>query len=215
MASHRSPVAALSIALLLLLAVVPFTTTELERRKSHVEPADEGGYKTYIVQLEQPAGGPGEKDDINAHRAWHQSFLPSMTTPLGEPRLLRSYRTVFTGFAARLTEEELKEVSTKPGFVGSFPNLVSYMQTTRTPAFLGLPNYMGESPNNWPVVGGGIDDFHPSLEDNGFRGIDPPELWKGSCRHDKKCNGKLIGTKNMYSYDPGYLPLDMDNGHVF
>ncbi|CAN6179653.1 unnamed protein product [Urochloa humidicola] len=136
MATHQSPVAARSTALLLLLAVVPFTTAVLEERKPHVEPADEGGYKTYIVRLERPAGGPGEDADADAHRAWHQSFLPSMTTALGKPRLLQSYRTVFTGFAARLTEEELKEVSAKPGFVGSFPNVIGYVQTTRTPAFL-------------------------------------------------------------------------------
>ncbi|CAN6166368.1 unnamed protein product [Urochloa humidicola] len=105
MATHQSPVAARSTALLLLLAVVPFTTAELEERKPHVEPANEGGYKTYIVRLERPAGGPGKDADADAHRAWHQSFLPSMTTALGKPRLLQSYRTVFTGFAARLTEE--------------------------------------------------------------------------------------------------------------
>ncbi|CAL4972570.1 unnamed protein product [Urochloa decumbens] len=201
MASHQL-LAARSIALLLLLAVVPFTTAELEERKPHVEPADEGGYKTYIVQLERPAGGPGEGQDItdgdaDAHRAWHQSFLPSMTTALGKPRLLRSYRTVFTGFAARLTEEELKEVSAKPGFVRSLPNVIVYVQTTRTPTFLGLPNCMGESPNNWPVAGGR----------RVISGV-------SSCHQDMKCNGKLIGTKNMYSYGRGYLPLDMDNGHA-
>jgi hypothetical protein len=44
-----------------------------------------------------------------------------MTTQ-GKLRLLYSYRTVFTCFAAWLTEEELKEVSTKPGFIRSFDN---------------------------------------------------------------------------------------------
>ena len=82
--------------------------------------------------------------DADAHRAWHLSFLPSMTTALDKPRLLRSYRTIFSGFAAQLTEEELKEVSTKPGFVRSL----------RTLAFLGLSNCMGESPNDLPSGGG-------------------------------------------------------------
>ena len=96
---------------------------------------------------------------------------------LGGPRLLRSYKTVFTGCAARLTEGELKEVSRKPGLVRTFPNTIAYHQTTRTPGFLGLPNSMGESPDSWPGAGGrrvivgvidaGIDDGHPSMADTG------------------------------------------------
>jgi hypothetical protein len=59
--------------------------------------------------------------DADAARAWHQSFLPSTTTALGEPRLRRSYQTVVHGFSARLTEDELKIVSAKPGFVRRSP----------------------------------------------------------------------------------------------
>jgi hypothetical protein len=67
--------------------------------------------------------------DADAHRAWHQSFLPSMTTALGEPRLRRSYRTLVHGFSARLTEEEVERVSAKPGFVRAFPSVIRYHQT--------------------------------------------------------------------------------------
>ncbi|CAD6265969.1 unnamed protein product [Miscanthus lutarioriparius] len=155
----------------LLKAVVASTSTtaELDEREPHVEPADEGGYKTYIILLEPPEGG--QDADADAVEAWHRSFLPSTTTAQGKPRLLYSYRTVFTGFAAWLTEEELKELSAKPGFVRSFPNIIYGAQTTHTPSFLGLPKRMGEAPDNWP----GNDDFHPSLEDNGFGSIDLPE----------------------------------------
>lgn len=177
--------------LLLLLAAVASTTAELDEREphiepastiaellkaaltsttvelDHVEPADSDGYRTYIVMLEPPE--EGQDADADAARAWHRSFLPSATTAQGKPRLLYSYRTVFTGFAARLTEEELKEVSAKPGFVRSFDNNIYRAQTTHTTAFLAsfvdLSNHIGESPDNWPGVG-------------------------------------------------GYLPLDMDNGHV-
>jgi hypothetical protein len=66
--------------------------------------------------------------DAAAHRAWHHSFLPSTTTSLGEPRLRRSYCHLVHGFSARLTEDEVKQISTKPGFVGAFPNRIRYLQ---------------------------------------------------------------------------------------
>uniref|UniRef100_A0A0D9X3M0 Inhibitor I9 domain-containing protein n=1 Tax=Leersia perrieri TaxID=77586 RepID=A0A0D9X3M0_9ORYZ len=121
MASHRSLLPA--ALLLLLLAISSDASSDVHhhapaarrrghdaaneqdyRREAHLEPADEAGYRTYIVMLKRPKG----KDmmDADAYRAWHQSFLPSKTTSLGEPRLRRSYRTVIHGFSARLTKEK-------------------------------------------------------------------------------------------------------------
>jgi hypothetical protein len=133
MSTHRSllPEPCITALLFLLLAAVISTdasyTVLQDRREAHLEPADEAGYRTYIVLLEPPAGG--QDMDADAHRAWHQSFLPSMTTALGEPRLRRSYRTLVHGFSARLTEDEVERVSAKPGFVRAFPNVIRYQQT--------------------------------------------------------------------------------------
>jgi len=113
MASHRSLLPPCLAALLLLQAAVMSATVE-HRREAHLEPADEAGYRTYIVLLEPPAGG----QDMDAHI---QSFLPSTTTALGEPRLRRSYRTLIHGFSARLTEEEVEWVSAKPGIRPRLP----------------------------------------------------------------------------------------------
>ena len=44
--------------------------------------------------------------NVTTHRAWHESFLPSKMTDLGEPRLLRSYTFLINGFAARLTKAD-------------------------------------------------------------------------------------------------------------
>ena len=52
--------------------------------------------------------------DKDVHRRWHESFLPSTRTDSGEPRLLCSYRSVFNGFAARLTDAELEALAKKP-----------------------------------------------------------------------------------------------------
>lgn len=93
-AKHRSRTLLL---LLLLLEAARSTSSISELREPHIEAADEARYRTYIVQLERRAAQENMDDD--ARRAWHLSYVPSETTSLGEPRLLSSYRTVFTGFA--------------------------------------------------------------------------------------------------------------------
>jgi hypothetical protein len=135
MARHQSLLPASCIAALLLLLAgaaagaissdVYFTALD-DRREAHLEPTDEAGYRTYIVLLEPPARS--QDMDAGAHRAWHESFLPSTTTALGEPRLRRSYTTVVHGFSARLTEDELKRISAKPGFIRAFPNMIRYKE---------------------------------------------------------------------------------------
>lgn len=70
-------------------------------------------YKSYIVFLRPPP----EADimDHDARLRWYQSFLPSSLTNSGEPRIIHTYKTLFTGFAAWLTEAELNVMSKKPG----------------------------------------------------------------------------------------------------
>lgn len=119
MASHRSrlPTPCIAALLLLLLAAVISSEASSTVLQAHLEPADEAGYRTYIVLLQAPV----QHMDADAHRAWHKSFLPSLRTSLGEPRLRRSYSTLLHGFSARLTEEGMERVSAKPGFVRAFP----------------------------------------------------------------------------------------------
>ncbi|TVU44172.1 hypothetical protein EJB05_03607, partial [Eragrostis curvula] len=110
-----------------------FVGGQQQEEEEGLEPADAGGYRKYLVLLATPSAAElnkfvkdgGEEDDVvAAHRAWHQSFLPSTRTSLGEPRLLWSYHTGVYGFAARLTEDELKVVSGKPGFIHALPNVL-------------------------------------------------------------------------------------------
>lgn len=99
---------------------------------SYIQQARESPrYGTYIVLLWTRKDA--DAMDKDAHRRWHQSFLPSTLTDSGEPRLLHSYIHVFNGFAARLTDAELEEVAKKPGFLHAFPN--------RTGHLLGMPGY--------------------------------------------------------------------------
>lgn len=62
--------------------------------------------------------------DDDARRSWYQSFLPSNLTDSGEPRIVHTYKTLFQGLAAWLTEAELDAMSKKPGFSSWIPEIV-------------------------------------------------------------------------------------------
>ena len=127
--------------------------------------------------------------NVATHRAWHESFLPSKMTDLGEPRLLRSYTFLINGFAARLTKAELQQVASKPGFIRGFPNTICYLQTTQTPMFTWAAgerrgHQEGQHYGARVIIGfldGGIDPRHPSLSDIVYDGGDVPKCWRGSC----------------------------------
>ncbi|KAK8444192.1 hypothetical protein SEVIR_9G096600v4 [Setaria viridis] len=105
--------AALTAAILLPAASVYSSSVMSSRSRPHAR------YRTYIVYLRKPQNADAMADE-DAHRRWHESFLPSTLTDSGEPRLLRSfYRYGIYGFTARLTVAEHAVVAKKPGFVSS------------------------------------------------------------------------------------------------
>ncbi|CAN6184424.1 unnamed protein product [Urochloa humidicola] len=116
------------------------------QEEGELEPADAGGYRKYVVFLSSPSPsemkkfikGDGEDDLAAAHRARHESYLPSTRTSLGEERLLWSFHTVANCFCALLTAEEVKVVSGKPGYINALPNFVYYRQSVADPGFDGL-----------------------------------------------------------------------------
>ncbi|CAL9124966.1 unnamed protein product, partial [Musa textilis] len=71
--------------------------------------------QTYVVQLQAPTASL-DADGLNI---WHKSFLP-VSDDDSDRRLVHSYSHVFTGFSARLTEEEAKSVANKEGFLRGF-----------------------------------------------------------------------------------------------
>ncbi|KAM0890132.1 hypothetical protein ACQ4PT_027260 [Festuca glaucescens] len=159
------------------------------------------GSSTYIILVEPP---PTAADD-GQHRRWHESFLPSLRTDAGDPRLLHSYTEVFSGFTARLTDTELEVVARKSGFVRAFPDRRLRFMTTHTPEFLGLRNGTGlwsdAGYGKGVIIGfldSGIDAAHPSFDDRGVS--PPPARWKGSCKA-ARCNNKLIGAKSLVGGD--------------
>ncbi|CAN6305499.1 unnamed protein product [Urochloa humidicola] len=166
----------------------------------HHEQKESSRYRTHIVIVEEPP-----ETDMASDRHWHESFLPTVLTDSGEPRLVHSYTEVFAGFATRLTDAELEALANQPGFVRSFPDRTLQLATTHTPAFLGLTRGAAGLWNDTGygkgvIVGlldSGIHAAHPSFDDHGM--APPPARWKGSCTGSSaaRCNNKLIGDKSF------------------
>ncbi|CAJ1943530.1 unnamed protein product [Sphenostylis stenocarpa] len=158
--------------------------------------------KTYIIHV----NGPQDKtlaqlDDLES---WYHSFLPpTIMSSEEQPRIIYSYRNVMSGFSARLTEEELREVQKKNGFISARPEMMLHRQTTHTPQVLGLQQQTGlwkESSFGKGVIVGvldsGIMPDHPSFNDAGMP--PPPPRWKGRCELEVTgCNNKLIGARSF------------------
>ncbi|PHT70717.1 hypothetical protein T459_25821 [Capsicum annuum] len=72
--------------------------------------------ETYIVQLEFPDQVFSNSKDLHL---WHQSFLP--TNSNSSSCILFSYHHVFTGFAATLSSDEVKEMGKKWFCVSATP----------------------------------------------------------------------------------------------
>ncbi|XP_071707651.1 subtilisin-like protease [Rutidosis leptorrhynchoides] len=129
--------------------------------------------------------------------------------------MVYAYRHVMKGFAAKLTVEQVNEMTKKDGVISARPQRMLSLHTTHSPDFLGLhPNVGLWSGSNYGkgviigVVDTGITPTHPSYDDTGVP--PPPSKWKGTC-DVVGCNNKLIGLKNYVS-DGGSSGLDK-NGH--
>ncbi|KAA8522319.1 hypothetical protein F0562_013320 [Nyssa sinensis] len=190
---------------------------------SAVEKTEKGTLRTYIVHVKQPEGRVSTQSE--ELKNYHQSFLPiGMTASDNRQRLIYSYQHVISGFAARLTEEEVEAIKKKDGFVSASPERMLRLQTTHTPHFLGLHQEMGvwkESNFGKGVIVGMLDSGvfpnHPSFSGEGMP--PPPAKWKGKCEFNaSQCNNKLIGARSFNiaaqanKGGQGEPPLD-DDGH--
>jgi subtilisin family serine protease len=176
-----------------------------------MEPYDDqkqNNSQVYIVYVKRPEERKWyeslfmQSDDTES---WYESFLPTNTNGLEDdepPRMVYSYRNVATGFAARLTAEEVKAMESKDGFISARPERILSLQTTHTPDFMGLNIQAGgfwEGSNFGKgviigVLDTGILPTHPSFSDEGVP--PPPAKWKGRCEFNgTNCNNKLIGAK--------------------
>ncbi|XP_039137870.1 subtilisin-like protease [Dioscorea cayenensis subsp. rotundata] len=155
--------------------------------------------RTYIVHVQRPKHHELLSDeDIED---WHRSFLPNTSLDTGEPRLVHSYRHAISGFAARLTSEQVRGMESMEGFLSARPSRTLKLATTHTPSFLGFNSQSGLWPDSFMgsgviigVIDSGITPNHASFMDDGK--IPPKPLkWNGTCGFHNKtlCNNKLIG----------------------
>lgn len=174
------------------------------------------GLETYIVHVNLPKGRV--LVDMDDHKTWYQSFLPEAASgEAGSTRLVHSYRHVATGFAAKLSPEEVRELEKVDGFVTARPQKKMSLHTTHSPNFLGLYQNLGvwNSTNYGEgviigVLDTGITPGHLSFDDADMPA--PPAKWKGKCEFNgTACNNKLIGARNFVSDQSG-PPVD-DEGH--
>ncbi|MBA0853222.1 hypothetical protein Goshw_014979 [Gossypium schwendimanii] len=96
-----------------------------------------------------------------------------------------SYKRSFNGFAAKLTNEEAKKLSSFKGVASVFPRKVFHLHTTRSWDFLGnnqtvKRNAAAESNVIVGVIDTGICPESDSFSDEGFG--PPPQKWKGACK---------------------------------
>nr|CAD1843734.1 unnamed protein product [Ananas comosus var. bracteatus] len=174
--------------------------------------------QTFIVHVQRLKGVEFAK--VDDRESWHRSFLPNTTLSSGEPRLIHSYREVISGFAARLSADEVQAMQSLDGFLHAHPSRRLAPLTTYTPDFLGLSGRNGawydDRLGKGVVVGvvdTGVSVEHLSFADDGGM-PPPPQDWRGSCELSggRSCSNKLIGAAAFKGHQP--VPVDGDkNGH--
>ncbi|KAG5593067.1 hypothetical protein H5410_043581 [Solanum commersonii] len=157
----------------LICVLFPYTTNATEQNNSQI----------YIVHCAFPDGKRTTRNqDLESY---YLSFLPATTSDSSReaPRLIYSYRNVITGFAAKLSLEDLKEMEKMEGFVSARPEGLLDLYTTHSVNFMGLNQNMGfwhDSNYGKGVIIGVIDTGifpdHPSFSDYGMP--HPPAKWK-------------------------------------
>ncbi|KAJ8626501.1 hypothetical protein MRB53_019808 [Persea americana] len=166
---------------------------------------NKGGLQTYIIHVTEPE--PTDSPNSVDRESWYRTFLPTSSitgSEDGSDRMIYSYQHVVTGFAAMLSEDEVKAMEKKDGFISAQPDRLLELHTTHTPTFLGLKQEVGVWKNsNWGkgvIIGlldTGVMQDHPSFSDE--RMPPPPPKWKGQCEFSA-CNKKIIGAR---SFDNG------------
>ncbi|MQM22368.1 hypothetical protein Taro_055419 [Colocasia esculenta] len=181
-----------------------------------------GIFQLYVIYM-----GEKQHDDPDLVTAIHHEALStvlgrSFSKDAALESMVYSYRHGFSGFAARLTHAQAKQVAGLPGVLNVTPSRLVKATTTRSWDFLGL------SLNNNPqskllhkakmgegIIVGVVDSVYaddgmvmmvlsgiwPESKSFGDEGFGPvPSRWKGTCQpgqlfNASSCNRKLIGAR--------------------
>ncbi|WJG08018.1 S8 family serine peptidase [Aliiglaciecola sp. LCG003] len=145
---------------------------------------------------------------------------------VGVTDAIYTYEHSFNGFAASLSPAQLAKLKSNPNVLNIWPDELLQMDTSNTPAFLGLTapgglHTLGTKGENViiGVVDSGVWPENPSLSDDGF---DPIEIsrpdWAGECDTgtdpEFACNNKLIGARyfnDSFAQNNTILPGEFDS----
>ncbi|XP_044489800.1 subtilisin-like protease SBT1.6 [Mangifera indica] len=151
--------------------------------------------KTFIFRIDSQS----KPSIFPTHYHWYTS---EFATPL---QILHTYDTVFHGFSAILSPQQVASLSDHPAVLAVFEDKRRQLHTTRSPQFLGLRNQRGlwsDSNYGSDVIIGVFDTgIWPERRSFSDLNIGPvPSKWKGVCQTGVKfsqsnCNKKIIGAR--------------------
>ncbi|KAG5604769.1 hypothetical protein H5410_026261 [Solanum commersonii] len=186
----------------LLFFLLIFTCLCAITAKANVEDA-----KLYIVYL-----GHKPHDNHELITDSHHDILGQIIGSKKEAKkqMVYSYRHGFSGFAAKLTDHQAKQIGELSDVVRVIQNPVYKIRTSRSWDFLGLskndPNNLLNKTNQGDgsiigILDSGIWGDSEAFNDKGLGPI--PSRWKGSCKSEgnfnatKHCNRKIIGAHDI------------------
>ncbi|KAJ8900169.1 hypothetical protein K2173_024809 [Erythroxylum novogranatense] len=203
----------LSLFLMLLMMFMAMDLTAAKNEKTYVIHMD----KSKIPDAIQSAGSfkqwyesviASSISGLSAHEDDEEEEETETETETNPPQLLYVYKTVISGFAAKLSDKQVNALSKADGFHAAIPDEILTLHTTHSPQFLGLQNGKGlwtsQNMHSDVIIGvldTGIWPEHVSFDDSGIGPV--PSRWKGTCENGTgftpaNCNRKLIGARTFY-----------------
>lgn len=138
-----------SIALGLCLTAVASAAFAQEARRGYIiqlagDPA--ASYNGGVAGLQATRPAAGQRFNVNAaHVQAYMAYLDTQASAVAAQavpaaQIYARYGVSFNGFAARLTDAELRKLASTPGVVAINADVPNQLDTSYTPAFLGLDN---------------------------------------------------------------------------
>ena len=180
--------------------------------------AYQGGISGYAAT--KPAKGQKINPDsplVSSYAGYLTSRHDSVLASAGSAKKAYSYNYVFNGFAAELSDAQAAKLAATPGVISVVKDEARQLDTSSTPAFLGLTGPTGfwatKAKGEGVIIGivdGGIWPEHPSFSDrtdtngngtkDGKLGYQQIPGWHGKCTPGEAftgtdCNQKLIGAR--------------------
>ncbi|TFW29955.1 peptidase S8 and S53 subtilisin kexin sedolisin [Duganella callida] len=203
---------------------------EEERRSYIVQLADKpvATYTGQVAGLAATMPAPGQRlnvdaADVQAYITYLEAKQNDVISTVANAEITHKYDVVFNGFAALLTDEEVRALKKNAGVAAITADSIMQLDDSYVNSFIGLDKAGGL----WEqlggkgasgediiigIVDGGIWPENPSyadrVDDNGVPSHSgshlaynaPPASWKGSCDIGEgfgvnNCNNKLIGAR--------------------